>query len=175
MPPSNMADTIAKIAAQHQKSIQEKYRDELVDILIKVYGGIFERSAAYINVIIIAGYASFFTIWSFTRESITEKASLTVALMMSFSVFFFASWEVFKMILGAKDIHKAVFLTSKKLPPEVFLKELESIQLDVQRKQMRLSRAWMIILMLTVPTAFGAGLILMYNFLAKLLGLPLWP
>lgn len=174
--PRDIQAHITKISAQYQQILEEKQRDETIEIVVKVIAEAFDRSTAYANIIILAGYAGFFATWSFVKDYLTERSTIITALLMVLSVIVFVAWEMFKMILGAKDLNRLSHLVpTPPLSPEQFFKRLNRIQNVLQIRKVSLVRYWYVVLTTTVLAGFGAGFILVYNFIAKLTGLPLWP
>ena len=89
------------------------------DYLLELQSSMFNRAAAYTNIILVGGYAGAFTIWNFTRSQLTPRATIVVALFLSISLVTFIAFEVFKMIWTAVELKKQVLiLRTAKSPTE---------------------------------------------------------
>ena len=60
--------------------------DKLVDVQIRIQTAFLEKSAAYINIIFLGGYAAFFGLWQLTEELVTPNQHRWSALLMSISI-----------------------------------------------------------------------------------------
>lgn len=59
----------------------------------------FGQAQAYTNVVLVAGYAGFFGIWSFVRDDLSRGTMFISALLITISLGFFVLWEVAGMIM----------------------------------------------------------------------------
>lgn len=150
---------------------QEKIKKALIEINTKT----FEKAQAYTNVIILAGYAGSFTVWTYTRASLPEKANITIALLLGMSLLTFVFWEIFAMCVRARELMRTRPLLAGDMPPEKFFEALKTMQESEQKMQLWLLPIWLVILFITVATAFSAIGLLFYNYIALLIGWPAWP
>lgn len=138
---------------------------------IQILQAAFDKSAAYANIIIIAGYAGVFAIWSFTKDFLPEITALWVALLVGFSMFVFCGWEVFKMIHSGRAFRPFIELMKRGLPPEDFFREVQILDQKTAAEELVLYYRWYIVLLLTIPTGFGGALLLFYSFIERLIQL----
>ncbi len=152
---------INRLSQEQAAAIQKKQIDVLKEILTHAY----DKSSAYTNIIIIAGYVAFFSLWKETKEFLPGKAVLLAALLMLTSALLFVLFEIFKMISGSiyfrnigKDIEKI------KDPKEL----IEKVQKGQQRLSTLNFRIWYLVLIPTVATGLAGAGILLYYFVKRL-------
>lgn len=170
-----LQQAVIEAAQRHQDELARKKNEEIIEISVKIAAGTYDKAIAYVNVVIIAGYAGFFGIWSFTNQLLTNAATVWSAVLMGSSIFTFCSWEVFKMIYLSHSLRVFSNFLTRNYDPEQFVNRLEKIRADEALRSIRLYQYWFFILLLAVPTGVCAGLMLLYNFIAYLLGWPAWP
>lgn len=122
--------------------------------ILKVNAVFYEKSAAYTNLIMVAGYAAYFALWSNTSALISQCLARISATLMLISVFTFVFWEVTKMIvisLNNKNMAKIALA-----PNENFESMLQAFLINEQTIMARLTTAWPIILFIAIPTALVA-------------------
>lgn len=162
----SLQDSIAKAALEKAEADAERVRHILIDIQTKV----FDRAAAYSNLIMFGGYAGGFAIWNFTREILGNQAEVWVALLLTISLATFIFFEVFKMIFTSMGTFKQRAVLTKVLPPDQFLAKLQELE---QSQNMRIAKwvipIWITSLVIAMPTALGAFGICMWNFVTALL------
>lgn len=171
MSPDELPRIVTELQAQAQVQAEEKQLKALVEINTKA----FDRSAAYNNIILVAGYAGGFTIWSFTRAQLSDKANVAIALGLLVSLATFITFEVIKMLAtGRLVIGRATVLKTSQNPAE----KLQAIK-DIEEAQattlIRFMRYWAVTMVASIVGAGVALVLLAYNFVAVLVGLPRWP
>ena len=127
--------------------------------MIELATALYDKSIAYTNLILVAGYAAFLTVWSNSKPYLSEcEARASVALIL-LSLLFFVLWELYKMVLTgtAQQRHARVISAS----PETFWAEMENLK-DAERSLLvRAIRAWPVVLALTiVPGVLAAGVLM---------------
>jgi hypothetical protein len=155
-----------------EEEAAKKAREAIVEIVTKSY----DKASAYTNLIMIAGYAGSFTIWSFTKQYLTARCAIAVALALGISLCAFVLFETFKMIVSTRNFLVQRKLLVRGLSPKEFLIELNKLKDGESNQTLKLIMpVWMGVMVIAV----GGGLIgialLFYNFLSILLGLPPWP
>lgn len=148
---------------------QKDERDKRIEIMIKVMSALYDKAVAYTNIIILAGYAAFFTVWSTMKAKMSHKEMLVAAFCITFSLVFFVFWEVTKMIVNSKSL--TGLLNVPKAPPQEFDQRLAEQQKADQRLNIRLLRFWIVILVLTVVPGLVAAVVLLWSFGRQLWGL----
>ena len=162
---TDIEKTVQTLAAK----VQEAERQQRIDVIIKVTSALFDKAVAYTNVIILAGYAAFFAVWSTMKVSMSKSEMLLTAFCITFSLVFFVFWEVTKMIINSKSLTGLTKVLNA--PPHEFNKRLAEQQKPEQRLNVRLMKYWVIILVLTVVPGLVAGAVLLLSFGRQLWGL----
>ena len=148
------------------------YRNTIVEILVQL----FDKSSAYANLIMVGGYAGAFTIWSYTKTSLTERGNVATALLLGFSLSVFILFEVYKMAKSILHYNQVRSLMNENLPlPEFFARVNQIDATNAKRLLQTGTLRAAICLVVCAISAMAAMVILFYNFLAVLLGWCLWP
>ena len=162
---TNLQQMVEELAQKAKKQQQDKR----VDVMIEITSALFDKAIAYTNIIIIAGYIAFFTIWGNMKDTMEKNEMLISALAISFSLVVFVFWEVTKMIIHAHISRGLMRVINA--PPQEFEERLQEQQKAEQQLNIRILRAWYPILVLTVvPALVGAG-VLLWSFGRQLFGL----
>ncbi|MFA6266565.1 MAG: hypothetical protein WC670_12755 [Pseudolabrys sp.] len=163
---------IPTAADEAQKSLATEYRNNIVEIQSKL----FDKSAAYNNLIMVGGYAGAFTIWSYTKSSLTTTANVATALLIGFSLCVFIFFQVYKMAKSVLHYNEVRRLLNQSLPLPDFFEQFNTLQRrDAERTLQSGTISTAICLFLCALSSVGAMGILFYNFIAVLLCWPLWP
>lgn len=162
---------VNELAASVAEAAQKKQQEEYIRVLTRIISHSYDRAAAYTNLIILAGYAGMFTLWSFTKDYLNETIEIFIALMVGASLFIFCAWEVYKMIYSSRLIKKQAELVMEPLAPKEFQQRSEAITLSVNRDNIKLHNQWLFVLTVTIILGFGGASILMGYFVIKLLGM----
>lgn len=160
------------IAAEQQRKSQ---MDQEIEMRTQIISAAYDRAATYTNLIIFAGYAGTFTLWSFTNDYLPEQAAITIALMVGISLFIFCGWEVYKMIYTSSSLRRQTNIMLQGLSPDKFSQAMLNAKVQTSKEAVKLYRYWIFILIFTIPLGFGGALLMFYNFAANLTGLPYWP
>jgi hypothetical protein len=159
---------------QVQKALQEQ-QEKIQKALIEASSKAFEKAQAYTNVIIIAGYAGAFSLWSSTKAQLPNKANVIIALLLGFSMLVFVLHEIYGMIQRSIHFHKISPLINMQLPSDDFIKEFEKLRSAEAKAELNNNPIWIASLLGTIPTALAAIALLFYSYFAILVGWPLWP
>jgi ABC-type transport system involved in multi-copper enzyme maturation permease subunit len=162
----------ASVEDDAQRKLAADYRNTIVEIQSKL----FDKSSAYANLIMVGGYAGAFTIWSYTRHSLTQTGNVLTALLLGFSLTVFVLFEVYKMAKSILHYNSVRGLLNDNLSiPEFFIRLNEMQNRDARRSLQEGTLSAGFCLIICAVTAIGAMMILFYNFVAVLLGWHLWP
>lgn len=133
----------------------------------------FQKLEAYSKTIITLGYAGLFAIWAFVKDNLSDRAVLTTALLVGFSLIVYIAWEVAQMI--HRTTLQLRFNRAINDHPADQAKAINDYLVQTRAEQARGAVIWRFIMFLTVGPGFvGAGLLL-WNVFAELKGLPEWP
>jgi hypothetical protein len=164
-------EELFQLLQQLPQKEKERVAKEIVDTQIKIVSALYDKGVAYTNLIIIAGYASFFALWSFTKDYLSQRQVLWSAIIMSVSIITFVFFEVIKMVVMSKSLlarSKAMSDPSAENDPNKILANLREYDLQAQKVTIRLGKFWNCVLLLTVLTALIAIAILFYAFVSSL-------
>jgi len=170
-----MTEEMKRIEAIQQENAERKLQEqkkEFLDSQIKLASAIFDKAMAYTNLIIMAGYAGFFGLWSITKDNLTPKQVFWSALFLLISGSSFVFFETVKMIFNN------IFMLSrnsalKRLPGEQNIDEIINILKEhdktTESRHVKFIYFWIIALIIIIPTALIGVSILMYSFIVNLL------
>ena len=151
-----------------QKSEQERIKNEIIEHEIKIVSVLYDKSCAYTQLIIVAGYAGFFGIWSLIKEDISSKSAIWSALFLISSIAIFVFFEVGKMTYTSIVLwkRKSVLENIKKQTQrEEILKIYNKYELEMGKLSIGFIKFWICTLIPTVLTALAALVILLYTFI----------
>ena len=153
---------IQKILDELVKKNQERERDERVEVLIRVTSAQYDKAMAYTNLIILAGFAGFFAVWSSMKDHLSSMEMFASALCITISLTAFIFWEVLGMLVRSKSM-KAVLLVLN-APPGEFSRAMAKHQNLEQHRNILMFRVWNVILVITVAPALVAAGLLIFSF-----------
>jgi hypothetical protein len=163
-----LQDLIRQAAEKQQIEAGEK----IVETQIKILTVSYDRAAAYNNVIIIAGYAAFFGLWSVTKVYLSKGQAMWAALLACISLATFVFFQVYQMALVSHRLHNRYLVLYDKLKgksAQIVLAELKALEESSKRELLRFLPAWRIHLLIAVSTGMSAFLVLAYAYIAALL------
>src|SRR5688572_20847673 len=94
------SDVIRAAAAKEDAAAGEK----IIETQIKIITASYDKAAAYTNLIVVAGYAAFFGLWTLTKPYLPRELALWAALLMLLSAATFVVFEVYKMNVTSRDL-----------------------------------------------------------------------
>lgn len=146
-----------------QTRINNKLRDNQ-KIIGEIQGRSFKDAATYVNVIVIAGYAAIFTIWSNVKAIVSPMEIASVAALLLFSIVVFVAFELTKMIILSLSMRRNVAAAMRDPMIEDYLSKLiEAEQTGMQRMGIFM-KAWPLVLALTILPALTAAVVLFWKF-----------
>ncbi len=162
-----LQDTSQRADEKHQNEIANK----IIETQIKIITAAYDKTMAYTNVIVVAGYAAFFGLWTLTRPYLSKTHALWAALLMCISATIFVMFEVFKMVFTAESLNTQYMTFSKRMEGKKAQEVLDGIQKLEQasgKTSLTFVRAWRISLYIVVATGLVGVGILMFAFLYAL-------
>lgn len=139
-----------------------------IEAVIKVTAALYDKAAAYTNLIIIAGYAAFFAVWGNVRIYLGKREILYAALFMIISLVCFVVWETTKMFITAKSLNgfrNAVIGAT----PEDFNSRLQELQNAEAKLMIKFMYIWYFVLAICVGFGLSAAALLINGFLRELI------
>jgi hypothetical protein len=121
----------------------------------------FGQAQTYTNVVLAAGYAGYFGVWSFVRNDLGRATMFASALLITISLGAFVLWEVIGMYMRNSVL---IRLASVVADEEQFAVRLAAYKKERQDQNIRLIPVWKVVLAITVLTAVVAYFILLSAF-----------
>lgn len=169
--PEDLPHVMAELQAQAQAQMEEKQVKALIEATTKT----FDRATAYANVILVAGYAGAFTIWSFTRQQLPAKAGIAIALALLISLATFVIFEVVKMTITSRISLKSAKILRQEVEYAIKIQAINDIENASATTLMVFAWYWVATMIIAVSSALTALALLAWNFVAVLIGWPVWP
>ena len=80
--PPQQPNLARAVGAAAEKEAARQAREATIEIQAAAY----DRAAAYSNLILLGGYAGAFALWAYTRDLLTPKATILIALLLAISL-----------------------------------------------------------------------------------------
>ncbi|NTV05451.1 MAG: hypothetical protein HGA59_02950 [Chlorobiaceae bacterium] len=138
---------------------------ELLNAQKELAAHTFDKAQAYTNVVLLAGYAGFFAIWSFIRPDITNEQVFWSGLLIALSLTAYMLWEIYGSFYRSRSL---LCLAKAVNNPDKFHELLEQHKLDEQARIIFLGQIWVVVFGFTVLTGFSAIGILLWAFVSTL-------
>lgn len=132
------------------------------DLISKLHS----QSVSYTNLILVAGYAAFFTLWSQLNDKLPPFIFNLAGLLIVASLLCFISWEVTKMIWGNLSIRRVQKELDSAPPGPNTMAKFQEALTSFDKKS---GKIWVWFLFPTIAFGVGAGLLLLGFFIWKLL------
>lgn len=123
------------------------------------------NAASYTNLIIVGGYAAFFTFWATLRGEMPSWLFATAGFLITSSLLIFISWEIGKMVWTSVHLNRIQQQLTSEAPSPDVLKKFQSESASFGR---RMHRLWPWFMIPSVLLGLGAGLTLLGFFLYRL-------
>lgn len=151
---------------QAEKAAAEEHEKRL-EATIHVLSALYDKAAAYTNVVIIGGYAVAFTIWTTMKPGLTKREILWSGLLFLFSALTFIMWECSMMIYNSQNFRG--YAKALEAKPSDFESEMKKVRTLEEKRNIRIRRFWFAVLIFTiVPGAAGAS-VLIGSFIRQLI------
>jgi len=154
----DMHEIVEKLA----NKAQEDEKDERVDVMIRILSAMYDKAMAYTNLIIVAGYAGFFAVWSSMKDNLSPVELFLSALCITLSLTVFIFWEVFGMIARTKNLKGLLRVLDA--PPNEFQAALAKQQMAEKKQNIWVLRIWLVALIFTATPALVAAGLLIFSF-----------
>lgn len=152
---NNLAKNFNTISHQQTRMLKNENINAAKELTSHAYA----KANSYTNLIIVAGYIGFFTLWSSLKNDLPSWAILSSGFCILLSLLIFIGFELYKMISGSIKMHKL----SKRLqnPTIETLNEIQRIERDGALSS---AKIWIFTVIPTVFFGVAAGLILLFCF-----------
>ncbi|MCA1798047.1 MAG: hypothetical protein LC632_00970 [Xanthomonadaceae bacterium] len=164
---SDLRPIVDWMQATHDKEAAER----IVASQWRYLASYFEKSVAYANVLVIAGYASYFGLWTLARTHIDTGPATASALLMAISVVLYLSFQVFSLFRMSQSVidHQAALKTRLRgKSPQEMVKELEEIEDEAAESTLKLMPWWRRFVLSAIVAGLAAFGILGYEFVRVL-------
>ena len=139
--------------------------DSDADKLAKVITTGYEKAHSYSRVLVGLGYAALLTVWSGTRQVMSQRRMLASALLALVSILAYIFFEIFQMVFNAWTAWRfSRNAAAKGLQFALFEHEKTALQW-----QPRIYMAWLVALLIALPTGLSSAGVLLYSFVCRLL------
>jgi hypothetical protein len=144
----------------------KQQRKEFVELYSDILAITFDKATAYLNLVALGGYASFFGIWSLLGSDIGKGEKVLSAFFMGVSVLLFVAFEVFKMATIHHQLSGLRELVT--LPDTTPLEQLQLHQSEFQSAQTKAdliaTRVWLMVFPTCIVFALLGALVLLWAF-----------
>jgi len=152
-------------------SPDRKIAEEIVEANIKIISASYDKMIAYTNLIIIAGYASFFGLWQITKDKLGNSQSIWAALLIAISISVFVLFEVTKTFFNSRCLLKHnKIITNPKIASsaEALKSAFDQHNQTINRQVVSWGYWWTISWIITVITGIAAIGFLLWSFIQYL-------
>ena len=146
---------------------QEKHKREVLEFYTSIIAHSYDKGSNYTNLIIMAGYAVFFTFWSNVKNEVNIIDARISVLYVIISVLFFIIWEIYEMIYSSsflERLHKF-----DQVPPAEFKVHMERVKKETEKLKANFARFWIWELILTIIPGFFGALVLIISYVKTLI------
>lgn len=162
---------LQKIVAELAKRAQKQAADEIVEVQIRVVSGTFDKLVTYTNLLVLAGYATFFGLWQVTKEMIDPRLSMLAAFFTAVSASVFVLFEVFRGYIHSLSLVKLdqIILGAAATDAQRLTQAIGEHSKAERVMNARILPVWRVIFLVTVLTGVAGIGILLWAFLSHLL------
>ena len=136
----------------------------------QIVSTLYDRSHTYNTIILVIGYAGFFSIWSLVKDHISPAQVLWAALLISISLTALIFFETYKMIFTSRLIFKWNKELIEVKPGETydFAERWADFKVKLDTANIWNIRIWIVQLCIIIPTALAATGIMLWAFISHL-------
>ncbi|QJQ21689.1 hypothetical protein HG549_17705 [Pseudomonas sp. SK] len=156
-PVNGMAEEIAEIR-KFQAACE---RDRDLGTLMQLNEKLMTQASSYTNLIMVAGYAGLFGLWSTLVERLPQWLYALCGLLALLSLLFFVSWEIIKMVWGSLYIKRTNQMITTIARGA---NQIDMYQSAMSLYSVKVHKVWLWFFVPTVALGMGAGLLLVGYF-----------
>jgi len=150
----------AATAFSGQPIISQKDALERMERVYQLTFQMFEKATAYENVILVAGYAGFFALWSAVAGEMPRSTTLWSVGLMGVSLVVYVAFHIAQMVTRAVFQFRMMAVVARKLNDPDFHDIWAEQMQKPQRANSIVLMAWPVVLFFSVPTGLvGGGLV----------------
>jgi ABC-type multidrug transport system fused ATPase/permease subunit len=158
---NKLGKAIESISKSQAEAIAQQQMEAIKEIIAHTYG----KAQSYANVIIVAGYAAFFTMWASVKSDLPTIPMLISGLLMTISILLFVITEIITM-LSTSRYFRTLQEKLAQMPSLDVLKEIKEAEKQNAQSQYH---TWAILFYPSLLTGVISGIILCGCFIARLL------
>lgn len=155
---NNLAENFNTMNQHQTRMINNENITAQKEIISHAYG----KVSSYSNLIIIAGYIGFFTLWSSLKNDLPNWAILSSGFCILLSLLIFIGFEIYKMISSSIKMHR--FSKALQQPNINTISQIQQIE---RNGALNSARIWIFTLIPTVFFGLTSGFILLTCFTIK--------
>lgn len=118
----------------------------------------FQQARAYLNVILIAGYAGLFALWTTFQDRLSSLSILVSGLLACVSIMLFVAWELYSMVKRQQAVKMLRMMVDQ---PSRFEKGFPQFLERFQATAARLERGWWATVIVTTLAGMTAYLVIL--------------
>jgi hypothetical protein len=135
---------------------QEKQKAEVMDVLVKLLSVTFDKMSAYTSLIVIGGYAAFFSVWGAVERFVSPSVRLWAFGLVGISALLFVSSETYRSTKFTVEMQR-LLRTLKDIPLSEFKQRHDQLtKLLDSRNVQRLGRLRVMHAVTLFPAVIGA-------------------
>jgi hypothetical protein len=150
---------------------ERRLAEAVIDAHLKIISAAYDKAVAYTNLIIIAGYATYFGLWQITKGYLTKRQALCSALFMLTSVVCFVMFEVWKGYFSSRSLFELSHIMNdpaNQASGTRLLAAFDQHNSVERRRVVRFGRVWHVVMALTVLCGLAGEGVLAWAFLVSL-------
>ena len=145
---------------------------QIVEAQIRLFGALFDKAAAYSNLILAVGYASVFAVWSAVREHLQPIDERLSGALLLVSLSAFVAYEIYKVLLvslATRKRAKALSGSVEQLSSNVdaFVAKLEAMEIEHAHIDAKAGKYWPVSWGISVIAGAGAIAVLLHGALLR--------
>jgi hypothetical protein len=152
-------EQLKAMAAQQAAAAQERQKAEAIDVLTKIMSAAFDKLSAYTSLIVIGGYAAFFSIWGAVEKFVSPSTRLLSFGFIGFSAFVFVLSETYRLTKYTTEM-QGWLRTLQNAPAAQFrARHAELTQMQDRRNVARMRSQRIVQAVVIALAVIGAGIL----------------
>ncbi len=135
---------------------------EIIDVQKELLAHTFSAAQSYTNLILVAGYAGFFAIWSQLGADMTKATMFWSGLLISLSIGGFIAWEMYGMITRSRSM---LGIARAVNDPERYEELMQQQRITQHDRAVQVGRAWLVALPFIAGTGFMGLIVIISAFI----------
>lgn len=123
----------------------------------------------YTNIIMVAGYAAFFALWSSVSKDLDSKERLLIAGLLSISLISFVAWEIAKSYVTMMQSDLISTAIWKSTSRSDLAGSVENLERNISLQDQKLQSFWPLSYFTSVSTGLTGGALLAIATMARAL------